>query len=92
MGKKAAKPKFKRAPGAPKRFKSAFMFYSEQQHKLIRSANPGKKVREIVMSIRAFLSAIVLSCLSSQLANPKTDSSCRCCQDRFSIMEAVERK
>ena len=47
MVKKEQKVKFKKAPFAPKRFKSAFMFYSEQQHKSIRSQNaPGnKKVR-----------------------------------------------
>ena len=45
MVKKAAKQKFKRAPGAPKRFKSAFMFFSEHQHKVIREQSDNKKVR-----------------------------------------------
>ena len=34
--KKSQKMKFKKAPGAPKRFKSAYMFFSENMHKVIR--------------------------------------------------------
>ena len=34
--KKTQKMKFKKAPGAPKRFKSAYMFFSENMHKVIR--------------------------------------------------------
>ena len=46
VNKKTQIIKFKKAPGAPKRFKSAYMFYSEQQHRLIRNSSPNKKVRE----------------------------------------------
>ena len=35
--KKSQKLKFKKAPGAPKRFKSAYMFFSENMHKVIRN-------------------------------------------------------
>jgi len=43
--KKNQKMKFKRAPGAPKRFKSAFMFFSEHQHKAIRDKSTNKRIR-----------------------------------------------
>ena len=45
MSKKDQKIKFKKAPGAPRRFKSAYMFFSEHQHKAIRSQTADKKVR-----------------------------------------------
>lgn len=38
--------KFKKAPGAPKRFKSAYMFFSENQHKVIRENAVNKKVSD----------------------------------------------
>mmetsp|Transcript_17372 Transcript_17372/g.32965 ORF Transcript_17372/g.32965 Transcript_17372/m.32965 type:complete len:396 (-) Transcript_17372:53-1240(-) len=44
MPKKAAKAKYKKAPGAPKRFKSSFMFYSEMRHKTLRNQSDDKKV------------------------------------------------
>ena len=40
-----SKSKFKKAPGAPRRFKSAFMFFSETRHKQIRDESIDKKVR-----------------------------------------------
>jgi len=45
MTKKIPQTKYKKAPGAPKRFKSAYMFFSEQQHKIIRQQLDNKKVR-----------------------------------------------
>ena len=48
MAKKEHKIKFKKAPGAPRRFKSAYMFFSEHQHKAIRSQMADKKVRRTV--------------------------------------------
>ena len=47
MSKKSQKIKFKRAPSAPKRFKSAYMFYSAQEHRSIRENSSDKKVRSI---------------------------------------------
>ena len=43
--------KFKKAPGAPKRFKSAYMFFSEHQHKVIRENAVNKKVRDPMQMI-----------------------------------------
>eukprot|EP00977_Amphora_coffeiformis_P007350 scaffold1591_cov176-Amphora_coffeaeformis.AAC.3 len=37
--------KYKKAPGAPKRFKSAYMYFSEQEHKRIRDGSANKKIR-----------------------------------------------
>jgi len=45
MTKRSQQTKYKKAPGAPKRFKSAYMFFSEQQHKIIRQQLSNKKVR-----------------------------------------------
>uniref|UniRef100_A0A7S3LGL9 HMG box domain-containing protein n=1 Tax=Amphora coffeiformis TaxID=265554 RepID=A0A7S3LGL9_9STRA len=42
--KKSQKMKFKKAPGAPKRFKSAYMFFSENMHKVIR-LQENRKIR-----------------------------------------------
>jgi len=42
--KKNQKMKYKKAPGAPKRFKSAYMYFSEQEHKRIRDNSNNKKV------------------------------------------------
>lgn len=36
--------KCKKAPSAPKRFKSAYMFFSERQHKELRQKEECKKV------------------------------------------------
>lgn len=43
--------KFKKAPGAPKRFKSAYMFFSENQHKVIRENAVNKKVSDPSASV-----------------------------------------
>jgi hypothetical protein len=40
--KKTQKMKYKRAPGAPKRFKSGFLFFSEHRHKEIRNGTTTK--------------------------------------------------
>eukprot|EP00977_Amphora_coffeiformis_P011768 scaffold2868_cov171-Amphora_coffeaeformis.AAC.21 len=45
MTKRSQQVKYKKAPGAPKRFKSAYMFFSEQQHKIIRQRLSNKKTR-----------------------------------------------
>jgi hypothetical protein len=37
--------KYKKAPTAPKRFKSAYMFFSERKHKEFRQMEECKKVR-----------------------------------------------
>ena len=34
--KKATRLKYKKAPGAPRRFKSAYMFFSTEKHRSIR--------------------------------------------------------
>ena len=44
MTKKNQKIKLKKAPTAPKRFKSAYMFYSENQHREIRLQAADTKV------------------------------------------------
>jgi hypothetical protein len=49
--KKASAIKFKKAPCAPKRFKSAYMFYSVQQHKEIRDQSVDKKVGDALLAI-----------------------------------------
>mmetsp|Transcript_20684 Transcript_20684/g.39328 ORF Transcript_20684/g.39328 Transcript_20684/m.39328 type:complete len:334 (-) Transcript_20684:373-1374(-) len=49
MAKKQTKvKKYKKAPLAPKRFKSAFMYFSEQHHKTIREGMGSKKIRAAV--------------------------------------------
>lgn len=42
MAKKEQSTKFKKAPGAPRRFKSAYMFFSTEKHKSIREGNAEK--------------------------------------------------
>jgi hypothetical protein len=44
MSKKESNIKFKKAPQAPRRFKSAYMFFSTEKHKAIRQEN-GKKLQ-----------------------------------------------
>jgi HMG (high mobility group) box len=44
MAKKEQNAKFKKAPGAPRRFKSAYMFFSTEKHKSIRQDH-GKKLQ-----------------------------------------------
>ena len=46
MATKKHEIKYKKAPGAPRRFKSAFMFFSEYEHRLIRQRSGGKKVSD----------------------------------------------
>lgn len=45
MAKKEQCTKFKKAPQAPRRFKSAYMFYSTTKHKSIRKEDHGKKLQ-----------------------------------------------
>ena len=49
--KKSKKMKFKKAPGAPKRFKSAYMFFSEHQHKIYRQQTTDRKVRSTILTM-----------------------------------------
>lgn len=42
MPKKKQQIKYEKAPLAPRRFKSAYMFFSTEKHKSIREANGGK--------------------------------------------------
>ena len=44
MAKKDHPAKFKKAPQAPRRFKSAYMFFSTEKHKSIRQEQ-GKKLQ-----------------------------------------------
>lgn len=46
MATKKHEIKYKKAPGAPRRFKSAFMFFSAYEHRLIRQRSGGKKVSD----------------------------------------------
>ena len=64
MTKKNKKIKYKRAPLAPKRFKSAYMFYSAEQHRMIRDNAVDKKVRR--ETLRSTAHAISLQpCLTN---------------------------
>ena len=49
MTKRAATKKFKKAPGAPRRFTSAYMYFSSEKHKELRSEfeNRGETVRAL---------------------------------------------
>ena len=44
MAKKEQPMKYKKAPQAPRRFKSAYMFFSTEKHKSIRQEN-GEKLQ-----------------------------------------------
>lgn len=44
--------KYKKAPGAPKRFKSAFIFFSTEKHKEIRAEMGDKGSAEKVRCVR----------------------------------------
>ena len=47
MAKKTQRIKFKRAPGAPRRFQSAYMFFAASQHRVIRQNSCDKKVSKV---------------------------------------------
>ena len=47
MAKKTRRIKFKRAPGAPRRFQSAYMFFAASQHRVIRQNSCDKKVSKV---------------------------------------------
>jgi hypothetical protein len=52
--------KYKKSPEAPRRFKSAYMFFSTEKHKEIRKDMGDKEVRMIIadLSSAAFLAII----------------------------------
>jgi hypothetical protein len=54
--------KYKKSPEAPRRFKSAYMFFSTEKHKEIRREMGDKEVRVIIadLSSAAFLPIIHL--------------------------------
>ena len=61
--------KFKKAPDAPKRFKSAFMFFSEKKHKAIREqAADDSKVRSFVVMFVGWTECLLWSFLHPSLS------------------------
>jgi hypothetical protein len=85
-------PKYKKAPDAPKRFKSAFIIFSAEKHKLIKEdltkQGRAEKVccrpRTCAIPI-AFLRVVVLTLLAVRVASWSVDD--RYCKTRFGSLE-----
>lgn len=61
---------------APKRFKSAYMFYSAEQHRMIRDNAADKKVRRFAILLRNTASQYCVA-ISKFLSHENAISICR---------------
>lgn len=69
---KSTKMKFKKAPDAPKRFKSAFIFFSSEKHKEIRCQMKADGISAAKVNAK-----VAFRCPSTFLVS---DSNCACRQ------------